>query len=397
MLVGIFSDTHLGYGQKELYEESFERFREAIKILKEKKVEVILHAGDLFDEAVPSQEVWAETFEIFEENSGEEETLVKEKLGEEKKVTVRGTPIIAIHGTHEFRGKDFANALDVLESACCLVHLHAAKTVIEKNGEKLAVHGLSGVPERNVKKVLEKYSPKPVSGATNILLLHQAFKEFLPFGDEAIASLSMSDLPGGFDLIVDGHLHWGGEQEVEGKRILITGSTLFTQMKKLEGEREKGVFLFDTKTKTIDFVPFKNQRKLFYEKIEFKEGKPEEVKKTVEEKVSQILSQNFELKPLVRLKLVGTLAKGFAQSDISFELPDKAIFSVSKDFSSEKFMKKIESFKEAHMKKKSVVELGIDLLEKNVEEARLKDFDTRRLFELLAEGEIEKAEKALLE
>ncbi|MCX6801295.1 MAG: metallophosphoesterase [Candidatus Diapherotrites archaeon] len=399
MLLGIFSDTHLGFGDGDLYEESFARFKEALGIFKEKKVNAILHAGDLFDDAVPKQEVWLRAFECFSENGGNEVEMTRERFGAREKIRLRGIPFIAIHGTHEFRGKDFVNALEVLESAGCMIQLHGAKIILENFGEKIAIQGLGGVPERNAKQVLEKFDPKPASGAVNILLLHQSFIEFLPFGDEAIASLSLSNLPSGFDLIVDGHLHWHDEQNVGGKRFLLTGSTIFTQMKKLEAKKEKGVFLFDTKTKKIEFVPFAEQRKLFYEKISFKDAKPEEVKKVVEEKVSKILCESLGMKPLIRFKLMGTLSKGFLQSDVSFDFGDgagMAVFSISKEFSAEQFGKKIGSFKEEHLKKKSILEIGVDMLEKHVEEAKLENFETRRIFDLLAADETEKAEKVLL-
>jgi hypothetical protein len=167
-------------------------------------------------------------------------------------------------------------------------------------------------------------------------------------------------------------------------------------MKKLESEREKGVFLFDTKTKELRFIPFKNQRKLFYAKFDFKGALPEEVVSAVSAKINEFLpSSNFEVKPLVRLKICGTLAKGFTQSDVSIVVPSSAIFSVSKNLSVESFEKKIESLKAEHLEKKSVVDFGIDLLEKNVEEAGLVGFETRRVFELLSVGENEKAESVL--
>ncbi|MCX7008281.1 MAG: hypothetical protein NTY53_13715, partial [Kiritimatiellaeota bacterium] len=74
---------------------------------------------------------------------------------------------------------------------------------------------------------------------------------------------------------------WSDEQNLEGKRFLLTGSSIFTQMKNLESKRDKGVFLFDTKTKKLDFVPFEHQRKLFYHKFDFKNAKPEEVETAV--------------------------------------------------------------------------------------------------------------------
>ncbi|MFA6269201.1 MAG: metallophosphoesterase [archaeon] len=398
MLLGIFSDSHLGFGSDDRFEEAFARFKESIRIFKERNADYLLHAGDLFDSAVPEQEVWKKTFECFNENNSKYSTLQKCQLSGSSEVCVKGIPIIAIHGTHEFRGKDFTNAIAILEEANCLVHLHAGSIGLEKNGEKVFIHGMGGVPEKHAKDALEKYSPKPIQNSTNLLLLHQSFKEFLPFDDdEMIATLSLSDLPDGFDLIVDGHLHWKDEQVIGEKKFLLAGSSIFTQMKHLESQREKGVFLFDTKSKKLEFIPFKNQRKLFYAKFDFKNALPEEVVATVNAKINECLSSaTFETKPLVRLKICGTLAKGFTQSDVSIVLPNNAIFSVSKNLSVDSFEKKIESLKAAHLEKKSVTDFGIDLLEKNVDEAGLKEFDTRRLFDLLSIGENEKAESVLI-
>jgi len=396
MLIGIFSDTHLGFGDDDRYQEAFDRFDESIAFFKEKNVDYILHAGDLFDHAIPTQEVWHKTMACFNKNNSKMILLTKTYLDEKIEVSVKGIPIIAIHGTHEFRGKDFSNALAVLQEANCLLHLHAGNVMLTKNGEEVYIHGMGGVPEKHAKVVLEKYSPKPVQGKTNILLLHQSFKEFLPFGDESIASLSLSDLPAGFDLIIDGHLHWTDEQQIEGKRFLLTGSTIFTQMKKLESEKGKGCFLFDTQSKKLNFFPFKIQRNLFYDKIKFTGVQPEEVIKKVNEIVEKILSKDFEIKPLVRLKLVGTLAKGFSQKDVKLELPnEKAIFSVSKNFESALFKKQIDDLKELQKEKKGMIELGIDILEKNVHEAKL-EIDTRRMFDLLSNGEVDVAETILL-
>ena len=396
MLLGIFSDTHLGFGDDDRYEEAFDRFDESIAFFKEKNADYILHAGDLFDHAIPSQEVWHKTMVCFNKNNSKITLLTKTYLDKKFDVTVKGIPIIAIHGTHEFRGKDFSNALAVLQEANCLLHLHAGNVKLTKNGEEVYIHGMGGVPEKHAKVVLEKYSPKPVPEKTNILLLHQSFKEFLPFDDESIASLSLADLPSGFDLIIDGHLHWTNEQQIEGKRFLLTGSTIFTQMKKLESEKGKGCFLFDTETKKLDFFPFKNQRNLFYEKLKFDDAQPEEVINKVNSVVEKILSCEFKINPLIRLKLVGTLTKGFSQKDVKLDLPkERAIFSVSKNFESALFKKQIDNLKELQKEKMGIIELGINILEKNVQEAKL-DIDTRRVFDLLSNGEIDKAEVILL-
>ena len=399
MLLGIFSDSHLGFDGEDRYDESFARFIESIEMFKENKVDYILHAGDLFDKSTPTQEVWLKTFECFSKNNGGVSELKKVQLNNSSSVLVKGIPIIGIHGTHEHRGKDFANALDILEESACLVHVHAGFVELNKDGEKVCIHGLGGVPEKFAKQVLSTYAPKPIERATNLLLLHQSFIEFLPFDDDAIASLSLADLPDGFDLIIDGHLHWTNEQNLGNKRFLLTGSSIFTQMKSMEAKGGKGIFLFDTKTKNLTFVPFKIQRKLLYEKLKFDNAKPEEVIKQFNDKLTQILSCDFEIKPLVRIKLSGSLAKGFTSSDVSLDISkykEKAVFSISKDFSVESFQKKIEQLKSIQNEKKSVVDFGVNILEKNVEEAGLVEFDTRRVFELLCVGENDKVESILI-
>jgi DNA repair exonuclease SbcCD nuclease subunit len=399
MILGIFSDSHLGFTGEDRFLESFLRFNESIQMFKDNNVDYILHAGDLFDESTPTQEVWLKTFECFSKNNGSVSVLKKFQLNNSSSVEVKGIPIIGIHGTHEHRGKDFANALDILEESGCLVHVHAGFVELNKNGEKVCIHGMGGVPEKFAKQVLLTYNPKPIEGAVNVLLLHQSFIEFLPFDDESIASLSLADLPKGFDLIIDGHLHWTNEQNLGDKRFLLTGSAIFTQMKSREAKGGKGIFLFDTVSKKLTFVPFKIQRKLFYEKMKFENARPEDVVKEFNEKVSEIMRNDFEMKPLVRIKLSGSLAKGFSQSDVSLDVSkysDKAVFSISKDFSVESFQKKIEQLKSIQSEKKSVADFGVNVLEKNVEEAGLKEFDTRRIFELLSMGETEKAESVLI-
>jgi exonuclease SbcD len=398
MKIGIFSDTHLGFGSDERYDEAFSRVDEAIEKFHELKVDYILHAGDLFDHAVPTQEVWHKSFECFNKNKGELKELVKNNFKRESSIAkARGIPIIAIHGTHEFRGADFSNALDILEEGNALCHIHIGDVELEKNGEKVVIHGMSGVPEKHAFSLLKKYDPKPRNDATNIILFHQSFKEFLPFDDDAIASLSLNDLPEGFDLIINGHLHWRDEQKLDNRRFLLTGSTIFTQMKRLEAKREKGIFVFDTISKDLEFFPFEKQRKLFYEKIKFKDEHPVKIKEMVEEKISEFLKNDFEIKPLIRFKLTGTIAKGFSVKDVKFDLPEeKAIFSITKNFQIQNFKSQINALKEIQNEKKGVIDMGIEILEKNLEEAKIDDFDTRRIFELLLENKNEEVEKLLL-
>jgi len=217
-----------------------------------------------------------------------------------------------------------------------------------------------------------------------------------------IASISLSDLPKGFDLIADGHLHWNGIEKLQGCKFLLTGSTIITQMKKLESENKKSISIFDSKTKEIEFLPLPVQRKMFYEKIKFENATQQQIIGAIEAKLSEFVFEKTSLKPLVRLKLCGSLAKGIANSDINLaetekKFSEKAILSISREFESESFKTKIAQLREMQKTKKSISELGFELLEKNLEETGFgKEINARQLLELLEQGENEKA-IALLE
>jgi len=406
--IAIMSDFHFGFGErKERSDESFENARQAIELAVENNAEIILVAGDLFDQAIPSQDVLFKAIEVLLIPKGI--PAVKElnakkipREGDEKKISISGIPVVAIPGTHEFRGKDHKNIIEVLERAGFLLNAHASKLIFENSGEKIALQGMSGVPEKKALEVLQLLSPKAIEGATNIFFLHQSINEFLPFGDEMISTISLDDLPKGFDLVVNGHLHWNTEQKLGETKFIMPGSTIITQMKKIESENSKGIYLFDSKNNDLKFINLPKQRKLFYHKIKFDGENSEEVKNKVKELIAEDLKIEHQLSPLIRLNLTGKLAKGYETSDISFkelldEFEGKAIFSISRDFRSDGFKKRIADLREMQRSKKSVAEMGMDLLEKNLKETEFKDaFDSRRFFELLAENELEKANELVL-
>ena len=108
---------------------------------------------------------------------------------------------------------------------------------------------MTGVPEKYAKDyLLEKFNPKAISGYYNILMIHQSIVEYLPFEDEMIATISLSDLPSDFDLIVNGHLHWSSIVDLpQGSKFLLPGSTVTTQIKKKKLKSQKVIlFLIQT-------------------------------------------------------------------------------------------------------------------------------------------------------
>lgn len=235
------------------------------EILKEDP-ELILFAGDMFDSRVPRLEVLSEAMDFLSKLKDKNSEI---KLIEcDKKINKRalqGIPFISIYGNHE-RRPSMINPLQTLEKAGLLINLHCQKIIIEVSGQKIAIHGMSHVPEKYAKDVLGEWSPKPVLGMKNILMIHQNVEPFI-YSPLEEANLKMSDLPKGFDYIINGHIHWKNKVELEQGTLLLPGSTITTQLNKKDAEIKKGYFILEKepKFKTI------KQRSFYYQTAQSKE------------------------------------------------------------------------------------------------------------------------------
>ncbi len=400
MKIGIFSDTHLGFGEKgERYDESFGNLVQAINLCISEGADFIAIAGDIFDAPVPSHDTLYRSMVAFAaaEKGSSAASFAFEKNGETKNLKFNCIPILAIHGNHEYAGKDTRTALDVLSVSNCVFYFHAGKIIAEKNGEKCAVFGLGAVPEKKALDALHHWAPRPEKGASNILMTHQGFKEFMAIEDDMIATLSLDDLPEGFDLYVNGHLHWQQEHKVKGGIFLLPGSTIATSIKKIEAGQKKGVHFFDTAAKKISFVPFENQRAAFYFKSDFKGAEVGDIAAWCRKTIDGCLAAKHSMKPLIRLNLKGTLKKGLSHSDVNLaplieEYSGHAILSVSKNFSSLEFSRKIADLREMQRSKLSIAAMGLEILEKNLKETDFgKEISASELLDSLAESDLEKA------
>jgi DNA repair exonuclease SbcCD nuclease subunit len=398
MRLAIISDTHLGFARGTSREgDAFFNFKQALEGIVKQEPDAIIFPGDLFDHKIPNQEVWHECFELFGllqagKNPGVKVTHFSRNNGS-KSFSYHGIPVIGIAGTHEYRSKDLKNALQVLETGNFLVCLHASHALLEKNGEKVAIHGMSGIPEKRALEALRMYNPQPLNEAHNLLVLHQSIKEFLPSKDDMVATIGLSNLPNGFDLLVNGHLHWTSITPWEGKKLLIPGSTVFTQMKRLEGEKQKGWYIYDTQTMQLEMHFIPKQRKLYYHCLKFKNATPKQIVKKCREHLEKDLQTTHELLPLYRLKLKGTLANGYTQADVDFSkimdgFSDKALFSTMKKFQTGEFSFRLDELRALHRSNVSLSAMGIDLLEKNLAQTPLGNrLDVKRVFELLENKE----------
>ena len=387
---------HLGaFPADERREDSFIQGREAIETAIQENADLIVLAGDVFDVRVPSQDVLAKAMSIFrhaKEAQPKNAKISKLRGKDEKEISktaLAGIPIVAIHGNHDRRGKGLVNPVELMETAGLLIHLNIATAVFEINGEKAAIHGMSYVPEKYAKEVLQKFNPTPVKGAANIFVFHQSIGQFL-YSDDEHPTLMLEDLPQGFDLIADGHMHWAAEHSKNGLNFILTGSTVSTQMRKIEAERKKAIHFFEDGK--LRQVPIESQRPLFYETLDFKEIEPDSLRKKVVETLNRI-PQTANCKPLVRIVLRGTIKKGFEASDLNLhkieeEFRDKFILHIGREKLLAKDSSEARDLLEQLLEKQiSVEERGIQILQKNLQSSGYELLNSsEEFFNILVEG-----------
>ncbi len=395
MKIAILSDFHLGY--ERFAQDASEQAVAALQLAAE-KADALLLPGDLFDSRIPKPETLSQAFSLFRSLGGKKwGARVADFKARDGRSCTCALPIIAIHGTHEMRPKELANPISVLEAGGFVVNAQSATVIIEKGGEKVAIFGFGGVPEKRAKDALEALSPKPVPGAFNIFAFHQSLSDFISARTDL---LSIEDLPQGFDLYVCGHMHRRTEAKVGGKPLLIPGSTVVTQLKEDEAEG-KGFFVFDTATKSQEFFGI-TSRPFIFRELEFDSAAPEDVEKAARAALDQVLSQKFPKPPIIRLRLRGSLRKGFSASDASLariqdDYAVRAFVSIDKSFASEELKDKIARIRSLREKSVSIRELGIELLREKLKAAGFAGMDAAYLFDLFSSEKKEAAAAALEE
>jgi len=396
MKISILSDLHFGYGwNTRIEEDSYQNAQEAISKCLDS--DLILIAGDIFDSRNPRTETWAKALKVLskpllEKNKGVK--LVEEinkHLPEISQRTLSSIPVLALHGTHERRTKDQINAIEALEQTGFLIHLHCNGLIFEKDDQRVAIQGMSGVPERYAEQALNKWDPKPIEGCFNILLFHQSVDPYV-YSPLEPPTLNLSNLPKGFDLIIDGHIHTKDLTKIDGTTLLLPGSTIVTQLKKEESETQKGFYQLEVDNKIkFDFIPLENNRKFFYEEIKIK---PElSVRNQIEEILTGIFTQDFKKPPIIKLKISGKETDIIEKElrEIEKKYSEKSIIYFSKEFESEEITRKIELLRDLRERKLSVEETGLQILKNNLKELKFaSSFDSESIFRLLSDGETER-------
>jgi DNA repair exonuclease SbcCD nuclease subunit len=412
--VAVISDTHLGakWGTPR-QQDSFDQAEEAIEHALELGAKMILLPGDIFETRRPTQEVWAQAMWIlssalmWEQGEVKLIDLIDKNRDDISEVALRGVPIIALHGNHERSARGLLNPVQALEKAGFLIYLHHSTLVFETPSGKIAVHGMSSVPERHAKSVLSTWNPKPIEGAFNILMLHQAVGQFV-FSSEEFPTIDLPDLPRGFDLYISGHIHYHSEAKAHGKPLLFPGSTERTQLLQIEAEVPKGFYMLDIGAGlSYEFIELKRIRDFHYEEMNFDGVSIPKLNETVKRKIEELLSKprrNPDKLPLIRLRLRGTLAKDASRTEfdheaISQEFADRALVAISKDdLIAPGLEEKVKFLRELRERRLPVDEMAMQLLESNLKDVGYNQmFDARTIYELLSEGKGDEAQARVFE
>ncbi len=370
MRISIISDIHMGFGAgTEREEDTYSAFKEALE--RSLDCDLIILPGDIFDSRTPNVDILTRAMELLQKPMLSENKT--EILGNNN-LLKKGIPVIAIHGTHERRVKGLLNPVQALERAGFLVYLHCNHVILQKGEERVAVHGMSTVPDQYGEAVLKEWNPKPFDGCFNIFVTHQSIAPFL----YAPYLIPLESLPRGFDLYINGHIHGSKKTEYASAPFIIPGSLVPTQITKDLTKHSFCKIEIERKNiKSIDFIELESQRKIYYKEFEEKDGLKE-----VENYIQEICRQEHKLKPIVKIFLTN---KSIPIRELINKFQDKVILYYKKEVEEKEMeIKGIEERVE------SVQELSKKLLRENLQSQKLDNKKFETIFELLADGKREK-------
>lgn len=344
--------------------------------------DAVLIPGDLFDNRAPKPDVLAEAINLFRD-------LSRRKWGARmaeihtSHSTYTEIPIIAIPGTHERRAQGAENPVNLLSLAGLLVDVSDGYATIAKGGEKVTIYGIGGVSDERFLDTIKALDPKPVEGTFNIFMFHQSLYELLPFSKDFA---HIDDLPKGFDLYVNGHIHNKVEKKAHGKPFIIPGSTVLTQLKDAEQEG-KGFFLFDTVARTYTFIDLPT-RKFVAEKVDATGKEPTELAEEIDRSIKRLAVGKD--RPVIRIEIVGSLKKGFKATDINLQeivnrYRSKAIVEIAKAGIDTNSDAGAEAIRKGKIGEMSVKDYGLGIfLEKLRENKYRLDIAPSYLFDVLS-------------
>lgn len=234
MRIGIGTDFHLGlrqYGLIEREEDFYEQFNSMINVFIQTEVDMVIMAGDIFDQARPSPKA----MDVFTKGLNQ--------------LNHHGIEVVNVIGNHAMiQAKGFVTADEYIFNNTHISTLLNNQTYLKS--DNVAIYGLPyyfNYDLDNFIQAANKLNQKAKNNDVAVLVLHQSFREFCGFSGE---SLSIKDIDtSNFDLIICGHIH-------ERKLTELDNGTIFLQPGSLERStvaeardeenNGKGIYIIDT-------------------------------------------------------------------------------------------------------------------------------------------------------
>ncbi|XP_055324858.1 double-strand break repair protein MRE11-like [Sitodiplosis mosellana] len=355
------TDIHLGYKEKcdIIGHDSFITFEEILKRGQEEHVDFILLGGDLFDKANPSKETYIECTRLLKKYIFGD-AKIGFNISDDYEVNYNdpnvniAMPIFSINGNHDdSNGRRGKSAMDLLHTLkyvnyfgkyTNLNEVHMKPILMSKGTQKLALYGLSHIPDKRLVKLLHEGKvtvdkPDDDEGQFfNLLTLHQnrAYRGADNFIKEEY-------LPDFMDFVFWGHEHdycWKPKQNGENAfSLLQLGSSVATSLTEGESKR-KNIGLLEISNNTFEYKPIKLEtvRPMVFRSIDLrkyelrlntddgcddktkvKELIRENIEQMIEEAKSKETANEAQPKePLIRLRILYQHEKHRITSEIRF-------------------------------------------------------------------------------
>ncbi|SPP79507.1 double-strand break repair protein MRE11 [Drosophila guanche] len=306
----VATDNHLGYGEKDAVrgEDSFTAFEEILELAVAEDVDMILLGGDLFHDAVPSQNAMHKCIELLRRYTFGDKLVSLEIVSDQAQCFYNAVnqsvnyedpnlniaiPVFSIHGNHDDpSGFGRLSSLDLLSTSGLinyfgrwtdLTKLEISPILIRKGESQLALYGLSHIHDgrlarlfKDFKVTFERAGPGGSDASTadaaeddwfHLMVVHQnradrGPKNYLP---EEL-------LPDFLHLVVWGHEHdCRIEPESNAKKgfyVSQPGSSVPTSLSEGEAKKKHVGLLEIYKTKfKLKELPLQSVRPFVYDSI----------------------------------------------------------------------------------------------------------------------------------
>lgn len=299
----VSTDNHVGYMERDgqRHDDSWKSFDEVMTLAKERDVDMVLLAGDLFHENKPSRKAMYQVMQSLRANCLGDKPCELQMLSDgsehfagsfnhvntmDQDINV-AIPVFSIHGNHDDpSGEGNYAALDILAMSGLINYygrtpeadnIDIKPVLIQKGKTKLALYGMSNVRDERLFRTFRDGKVKFFRPSTqhgdwfNIMSVHQNHHAYTE-----TSYLPEQFLPGFMDLIVWGHEH---ECKIDptmnpemGFRVMQPGSSIATSLVKGEAVPKKVAILTVTGTDfDIETIRLKTVRPFVIEEIAMKD------------------------------------------------------------------------------------------------------------------------------